>query len=280
MGSCSGNKTCVFDCDYQAAACTNSCPCFDGCPDGCDGCLTPFCKCYYYESNPNYVQCSDFYERLYSICILNCSAGDLLCMASCSRDLETNLEECPCRSQCPNGCPCPSYDCPEELTTTMSTPTTVSTTTTTTPAKPRNSILVLSTNGGYKAPVITDANGREHYNFFFRFGESTSVYYSCSMTFRNEFYVFGGFSGDDSRQISKLVGCHLRRIGTLAFDHRLGACTIVNDEKVYLCFSSGSSNDYKKCRFSYTPDGLYMESTPSVHEHRLTSVAASPCKYN
>ena len=201
LESCSGNTSCVFDCNYESAACTNSCPCFEGCPNGCDGCLTPFCRCYDYENNPNYQTCFEFYERLFHICVYNCPTVDLLCLATCNRDLEGNLETCPCRNQCPNGCPCPNYECPVTTTiqTTNSTtaPTTSTTTitstapkTTTSLAKPKNSVLVLSTYQGYKAPVITNANGREHYDFFFRFGESTSVYYSCSMTFKNQFFVF------------------------------------------------------------------------------------------
>ena len=186
------------------------------------------------------------------------------------------METCPCQSRCPNGCPCPDYEC-SGTTTDLTTTTTVAATQTT-QAKPKTSILVLSTNEGYKAPVITDSSGREEYNFFFRFSERTSVSFSCTMTFKNEVYIFGGKDGDDVRQVSKLAGCQLERIGSLAFNHAAGACANVRDEKVYLCFNTWDSGDNKKCRFSDEPNGQYIEAARSIHEHRHTRVAASHCK--
>ena len=268
---CSRNTTCIFQCNYEAVDCLSSCPCFKDCPNGCDDCLTPFCKCHDYETSLNYLECSDFYEGLYHECMFNCPANDWHCIAACSRELDENLKNCPCRSLCPNGCPCPNYECPEVTTTAASTETT--------PAKRKNSVLVLSTYDGYKHPVITDANGRENYNFYFRFGENTSIYYSCSMIYKNDLFVFGGHpnNGDERRQISKLVGCKLKRIGTLDFDHYNAPCTNFNDEKVYLCFNNHPS-DYKRCRYANNPDGLYLEATSSIHDHRFSSVAASHCE--
>ena len=265
---CSEDAFCYFECNYDATSCLISCPCFENCPNGCDGCLTPFCECYDYENNPDYIYCSELYENSYNECVVECSIGDFLCLAVCLRDYETSLETCPCKSECPNGCPCAFYECVE--TTTIAT-------TQTTPVKPENSVLVLSTFEGYKPPVITDANGREDYNFLFRFAENTSAYGSCSLMFKNELYVFGSENGDFYRQISKLVGCQLRRVGNLDFDHNRGACTNFNDEKVFLCFND-QSTDWKKCRFAEGPNEVYTETASSVYEHEYGNIAASKSK--
>ena len=115
----------------------------------------------------------------------------------------------------------------------------------------------------------------------FKFGEKTSVYQSCSITFKNQFLVFGGAKGDDRRQISRLSGCDLRRIGTLEFDHQVGACTSVNDEKIYLCFNSNYNapiGDRKKCRYANKPLAAFTEAASSKHGHIGTSIAASECE--
>ena len=54
--------------------------------------------------------------------------------------------------------------------------------------------------------------------FFENFG------FSCSITWRNEYYIFGG-AGDNKRQISKLAGCQLSSIGALPFDFYAGGCS-------------------------------------------------------
>ena len=236
--------------------------------------------CYEYERNPDYIDCTKYYENLYSQCIVGCPAGDFECLSMCFRNLEENLEFCPCRSRCPDGCPCPEYECPPTTTVKSTTTTTVTDTTQSTEAKPKNSILVLSTYGGvWRPPVITDAKARVENNFYFRFGETTSVYYGCSLTFRDELYIFGGYSGNDARQISKLVGCHIQPIGTLEFDYEHGACTNFNDEKVYLCFSE-SFGESDRCRFASNPDSQFIEAAKTVYVHTYASIASSKCEYS
>ena len=97
------------------------------------------------------------------------------------------------------------------------------------------------------------------------------------MKYKNQFYVFGGAItyGGDRRQISRLEGCSLQRIGTLAFDHHYGACTGVNDERIYLCFDYYSS---KVCRHAENPLDTFTEAASSVYDHRVISIAASKCE--
>ena len=38
--------------------------------------------------------------------------GDVECLSSCVRELSDNTDNCPCQTNCPNGCPCINYECP------------------------------------------------------------------------------------------------------------------------------------------------------------------------
>ena len=69
------------------------------------------------------------------------------------------------------------------------------------------------------------------------------------------------------RQISKIDGCRLRRIGELDFDHGFGGCANVNDEKILLCFSFF---DGDKCRSSKSLTGIFEAITRSNYKHVYT----------
>ena len=76
-------------------------------------------------------------------CIVSCDAGDVICLASCARQLDLNKELCPCQSDCPNGCPCPNYQCSESTTPRPTTQTTASDTR-------KDTVLVLNTHDWQK----------------------------------------------------------------------------------------------------------------------------------
>merc|ERR1712241_1051206 len=93
-------------------------------------------------------------------------------------------------------------------------------------------VLVLKTR--YEnVPLVIDGfgNWREP-NFYYSY--ETEVYSSCSVTFKNEMYVYGGFQ--EKRQVSTIIGCSLTRVASLTFDHWKGACGNTFDD-VYLCFN-------------------------------------------
>ena len=153
--------------------------------------------------------------------------------------------------------------------------TTTKTTTTTTTKTPVTSILILNTKLSQNVPVLTDSSGRVDTNLAFTLDDNTSVWGSCSVTFQNQHYVYGGW-GDYTRQISQIDGCRLRRIGDLPFDHYYAACAATSDDQIYLCFNGASSSDYKKCRYAAGPEGPFTDVTLSNYEHRHTRIAASP----
>ena len=157
----------------------------------------------------------------------------------------------------------------------MTTTTQLSTTpltTTTAASKPKTSILILNTRND-NIPVITDSNGKAEYSgkdFDFDFGDETQVQDCCSVTYRGHFYVFGGYNF--KKQISKLEGCSLQRIGSLDFDFYLGGCATVNEESIYLCFDE---DDSKRCHFGSDPIGTFSSVIKSQFSHTYTRIAAS-----
>ena len=267
---CKSDTNCIFECDYKASACRNSCPCYENCPNGCYNCDTIFCNCMTGILPPSYDICEEFYSEVYTKCLTSCQPSDLFCLATCGREYETNLETCPCQIKCPNGCPCPEYNCPNINGTT----TPITTTAQTTLVDVKTSVLVLSTSDRTNPPVITDANGRfDTNNFLFMYGENTWAHYSCSLTFRNQFYLFGGDQGY-TRQISRLNGCSIERIGSLDFESSWGGCANVNDDRIYLCFSR-DKDDYRTCRYAVDPVGEFTIAEQSLHPHQGIRIAAS-----
>ena len=195
------------------------------------------------------------------------------------REYHDNTQKCPCMDRCPDGCPCPEYTCPGSETTSMGStstkPISFTTTTTTTQAYRNTSILVLNTYQGHLS-LITDSFGKVEYagtDFDFEYGSNTEAYHSCSLTWRGDFFIFGGI--DEKTQISKLSGCKLERISSLAFHHKQGACSNVNDEWIYLCFNTDDSADYKKCRRSNSPSGTYQSISDSNEDHRRAKIGSN-----
>ena len=89
-------------------------------------------------------------------------------------------------------------------------------------------------------PVVTDASGKDYRGFRFNWAEGTESHYSCSLTWENEMYMFGG--KNQMRQISKLSGCGLTNEGTLSFNFNFGACAstigrfLVSSKRIYNFF--------------------------------------------
>ena len=220
------------------------------------------------------------------MCLRDCSSGDLVCLSSCARDLDENLENCPCKSGCPSGCPCPNYEC-VDITTSLETTTakdinqtstTISSMSTSAPLKKKSTVLVLNTKEPHNSPFLVDSKGRSDSNFYFLYGEATSAWESCSLLHKNKYYVFGG-RGDQMRQISVLQGCELKRIGSLQFDFHKGSCATVADSIMYLCFSQSDVTEYTQCRYTFDISGNFTKSHDSIYRHRWARIAASECKF-
>ena len=144
--------------------------------------------------------------------------------------------------------------------------------------KERTAFLVLSYYNEKNTPMITDIEGRSDSGLAQRFSieTETELIGSCSVNFRNEYYVYGGYS--QRTQISKISSCSLKTIGQLPFDHQNGDCSVSNG-KVYLCFNVDSSKDYKRCRFSSEPEfEEFMTIRKSYYDHHYGSIGSNDSK--
>ena len=138
-------------------------------------------------------------------------------------------------------------------------------------------MLVLSTYTRKHLPLVINSDGLVDDNIDFEYSEDTQVQGSCSLTFRGDFYVFGGMT--KSKQISKLVDCSLERVGEMKSWLLNGACASVADQKIYLCFSIASNEvlqeDWQVCRVGTDPLGPFEKITDSHFTHDMTRIAAS-----
>ena len=116
----------------------------------CNDCPSEFCTCRNFEENSDYIDCMDDYDLIYKKCMIDCDHNDPLCYATCNREYDENIENCPCKSNCPNGCPCPQYDCAETEPVTTTTSTLMSTSTA---SQRNNTVLVLNSYGGTWKPA-------------------------------------------------------------------------------------------------------------------------------
>ena len=105
--------------------------------------------------------------------------------------------------------------------------------------------------------------------------EEVQVYASCSLTWKNELYVFGGNEKKNQIAMIKPLGANWRRlelIGQLKFNHSFGDCVNVANNRVILCFNDFSS-DWKRCRQATSPTGEFSKMTLSQYDHRKTRIA-------
>ena len=61
-----------------------------------------------------YEHCFTEAEEIFIECTNTCDSFDLLCQTECSEAYHDQLTLCPCKEECPNGCPCENYNCYEE----------------------------------------------------------------------------------------------------------------------------------------------------------------------
>ena len=121
------------------------------------------------ENDPNFAACENQALDEYYACLGECVPPGPECLSNCNRIYDENFNNCPCQQNCPDGCPCPNFECTD----------------------PR-AVLVLNSYYGPNVPVLIDAEGRFDTNLVTQFGEETQVHGSCSVTYRNKFYIFGG----------------------------------------------------------------------------------------
>ena len=93
---------------------------------------------------------------------------------------------------------------------------------------------------------------------------------SCGVTHENNFFIYGG--EENKRQVLQLNDCSLSNIGSIPFNHELGACDSSNG-LIILCFEW---YDTKQCRQATQPLGEWSDMALLTYEHRATQIATSP----
>ena len=124
--------------------------------------------------------------------------------------------------------------------------------------------------------MLINSEGEQKELSCFERDDNTEAYFSCSINWKNQLHVFGG--GSERRQISRLNGYRLTRIGNLDFDHQLGACSVMANQFIFLCFNSYNSTDYKRCRRSTGPLDTFSEIALANHTHQDTKTSCSESK--
>jgi len=249
--SACSDTNCLIECGRALTDCIYDCPCNTNCPDGCSGCPNPVCVCGENSTTPqneeNLEKCKLEKSIDLGQCIIDCK-NDESCKQSCVNLFEAQYESCPCQDDCRFGCPCDSFNCQPD----------------------KKSVLVLNTSLSSNKPVLIKFDGGVEEKLDFTMGTDTSALRSCSATLNGESFVFGGYGTPQNKQISKIEGCSLKRIGELPVEFGTVACgTYLFDgkERVMLCFPL---SDKKKC-YSYNGEG-YTIHPNAVNDYYETSL--------
>ena len=189
-----------------------------------------------------------------SSCV-NACFGDNVCVQQCNREYEENRVNCPCQENCPEGCPCPAYECPTGS----------------------QSSWVLPLNTYWKSndftTLIIDGFGRSK-KINFSYDSKTEVSGSCSVVWHGKMYVFGGLVYN--RQISMVEDCRLKLVGQLPFGMSLGACSQRDNEVIYICFENyNDPSTYKNCYESSGSLDSFSKLPSSSYQHKRTRVATT-----
>ena len=128
--------------------------------------------------------------------------------------------------------------------------------------------MAINTSSGKKqAYLIKPRGGYDRLDF--QFDDNVEVDSSCSLLWKNNYYVIGGWR--EKRQVSIVNGYRLKRVGSLDFNFYMGGCAVLNQVTVALCFD-GYEKDL--CRISNDPLGSYTKLPNSYFDHQRTRAAA------
>ena len=145
----------------------------------------------------------------------------------------------------------------------------------------KESVLILKTGLQSNVPIVTNLKGKTFTTtsttknkLKFSYESKTEVVGSCGVTFKGQFYIYGG--KNIKRQISVVRNCALERQKVdLKNDLERGACTVGN-KQVYLCFNADGRKGQKRCNISKDPRGNFEKNvTESIYEHRIIRIASS-----
>ena len=124
--------------------------------------------------------------------------------------------------------------------------------------------------------TLIDLYGNVNTDLSFQFEKDAYAYGGCGLLFKGNFYIYGDSIGD-RRQITVVVGCSLKRIGTLPFPFHEDACAAATNQ-FFLCHEWFSDKD--ACQTSTEPTGPFIPISTSFQNHRYIRSAANDGKSN
>ena len=230
--------------------CETKCPCNIYCPDGCAGCDHPLCSDYScIDGNElEYANCIEDVKTALTNCYDSCLEDrEIDCYSDCNDDSLLSIENCPCMSGCPAGCPCNGYVCQGQTT--------------------RITHLGVSWQYPNYHPVfyMTDNLGLLMDDVEYEFVDTytNSLIYADFAFLRGVLYIFGG--NDWEKSVQKVTDdCTVERLDIEpVYGHKSTGGIETFEDKIWLCF-----HQYKACQ---TFDGEQFEAvsgrTTDDHEH-------------
>ncbi|CAG5101913.1 Oidioi.mRNA.OKI2018_I69.chr1.g58.t1.cds [Oikopleura dioica] len=238
-----GDVSCENICIRDGFTCVDGCPCNIDCPTGCQDCPAFVCSaCFSPENNEDHVNCIEFFGNELSKCTKNCE-NELfrsLCQDQCDQEYFINIETCPCEPGCPDGCPCPNYECEESS------------------LEKHGAVLVLKRFRIPRKPVLvnfesftTDLSVSWYNN-----GPENHQYYpldGCSVLYKDKNYLFGGYTANINGTLISygphiLDGCDIVKAEGVSFYHdcdlgSVGYLPTVDDKEAYIMLYDGEMNN-------------------------------------
>ena len=101
----------------------------------------------------------------------------------------------------------------------------------------------------------------------------TQTMQACPLTWANKLYLFGG--SKYTRQISRLDGYAIERIGNLAFDLFRGGCSAIQSKATILLCLHLFDQDNNRCRKSTGPVDPFIDIPRTNFKHKGALISAS-----
>ena len=270
---CKTESTCIVDCNRELARCSSDCPCHSNCQNGCPcDFASDYCdnECKMEPVNQvEYKKCADKATIELLTCDHGCEAFDDNCLTKCAGEFNTAISNCPCMTNCANGCPCETYQC--EQSPTVEPP----------PPVINNDVHLLVLDGKnqmnkfsmtFRPPMVFD-NLNQLENFQLD-AEFDSVASTCNVVFKGQMQVATGGNVKFFRMTSENTLAKVPFIGKISTGYPL--CSMMTEDTMVMCETDPNPyDDMHYCNMLSLTDNAvnYDVSFPGTpYSHQLGSM--------